>query len=73
MEKVVVVIYKKKGNIKVYGSLPAFFNEHESYKEKEDKINYRITRLKTTFEDDFVKISRKVVIKRNKSTRKRGS
>ena len=66
--RVVTVIYKKKGNLKVYGSLEPFFLENESYRQKEDKINYRLSRLRKSFEDEFVKISRKEVIrgKRNK-------
>jgi hypothetical protein len=62
----VLVKYKKKGMIKVYGSLEAFLDLHPEYVENRDKINYRISQLKEDYEDENVKITRHTVIKRKR-------
>jgi hypothetical protein len=67
--RVIVVVFKKSGNIKLYGSLPAFMDEYEEYTHLEDTINYRLSRLKTLYEDDLIKLYRKKV-KRGKRSKK---
>lgn len=67
--RVLVAVFKTTGKIKVYGSLPAFISENQAFKDKVDKINYRISRLKTHYEDEKIKLYKKEV-KRGKRQKK---
>ena len=68
--RVIIKQTKRTGKLKVYTSLESYYEENESYREKHDAIEYRLSRKKTFYEDDDIKLYRIEVTGRKVKTRR---
>lgn len=59
--RIILAIFTDR--FEVYGSLKPFFEQYPQYEKRIDSINDYLSRKKTAFEDDFIKIERKEVVR----------
>lgn len=56
--RVILFTNKKTGEVECFSSLKPFFDKYTAYKENEDNINTYLSRKKTAFETDEIKVQR---------------
>lgn len=70
--RVIIKQVKKSGKLKVYSSPESFNEEHENYRDKQDAIEYYLSRKKTFYEDENIKLFRFQVIGRKVKSKRGG-
>ena len=56
--RVILFTNKKTGEVECFSSLKPFFDKYPACKENEDNINTYLSRKKTAFETDEIKVQR---------------
>lgn len=56
--RVILFTNKQTGEVECFSSLKPFFDKYPQFKENEDNINTYLSRKKTAFETDEIKVQR---------------